>query len=202
VIETVVSDLGNVLLRFDNSVFYRAIARFSCRPEKEIEAVVADNLDLLVLFEKGVLSPYDFYRNSRDLLEWTGGYEEFFAAYCEGVFTPVPAVLGLFRKLKSRYRTVLLSNTDVIRWTHVKTKFPDLLIFDEYILSFDVGFRKPQLEIYLEAIRAGGAAPGRTAFIDDLPDNVAGAERAGMKGILCSPGENLEPKLRDLGLIF
>ena len=201
-IETIVSDLGNVLLRFDNSVFYRAVSRFSGRPAADIEAVIGRNLDLLILFEKGVVSPFEFYRNALDILEITAGYEEFFAAYCEGVFTTVPSVLDLFRGLKPRYRMILLSNTDIIRWTHVKTKFPEILIFDDYVLSFDVGARKPQLEIYFEAIRAGRAAPERTVFIDDLPANVAGAEGAGMKGILCESGADLEPKLRALGLSF
>ena len=201
-IETIVSDLGNVLLRFDNSVFYRAISRFAGRPAADIEATVGRNLDLLILFEKGVISPFDFYRNARDLLEITTGYEEFFAAYCEGVFTPVPFVFDLFRRLKPRYRMVLLSNNDIIRWTHIKTKFPEILLFDDYVLSFDVGAMKPQLDIYLEALRAGGAAPERTVFIDDMPANVAGAERAGMKGILCESGADLEPKLRALGMSF
>ncbi|MCX6565970.1 MAG: HAD family phosphatase [Candidatus Aminicenantes bacterium] len=201
-IEAIVSDLGNVLLRFDNSVFYRAISRIAGRPEADIEAAVGRNLDLLTLFEKGAVSPIDFYRNAGDILEITAGYEEFFAAYCEGVFTPVPSVLDLFRRLKRRYRMILLSNTDVIRWTHIKTKFPEVLLFDDYVLSFDVGAMKPQLEIYLEAIRAGGAAPERTVFIDDMPANVAGAERAGMKGILCESGADPEPKLRALGVDF
>ena len=201
-IETIVSDLGNVLLRFDNSAFYRAISRFAGRPAADIEAAVIRNVDLLVLFEKGAVSQLDFFRNARDLLEITAGYEEFFAAYCEGVFTPVPSVLDLFRRLKSRYRMVLLSNTDIVRWTYIKTKFPEVLLFDDYVLSFDVGAMKPELEIYLEAIRAGGAAPERTVFIDDMPANVAGAARAGMTGILCETGADLEPKLRALGLAF
>jgi FMN phosphatase YigB (HAD superfamily) len=202
VIEAIVSDLGNVLLRFDNSVFYRAISRISGRPAADIEATVGRNLDLLTLFEKGAVSPLDFYRNAGDLLEIAAGYEEFFSAYCEGVFTPVPSVSDLFRRLKPRYRMILLSNTDVIRWTHIKTKFPEILFFDDYVLSFDVGAKKPQIEIYLEAIRAGGAAPERTVFIDDVPANVAGAERAGMKGILFESGADLEPKLRALGVSF
>ncbi|MHB8055718.1 MAG: HAD family hydrolase, partial [Candidatus Aminicenantales bacterium] len=183
-IETIVSDLGNVLLRFDNSVFYRAISRFSDRPAGEIAAIAGRNLDLLILFEKGAVSPIDFYRNAKDLLEISAGYEEFFAAYCKGVFTLAPAVLDLYRRLKARHRMVLLSNTDIIRWSHVKAKFPEILLFDEYVLSFDVGAAKPQPEIYYEALRAGGAAPGRTVFIDDLPANVDAAARLGMKGIL------------------
>jgi HAD superfamily hydrolase (TIGR01509 family) len=201
-IEAVVSDLGNVLLRFDNNVFFRALTPYSGRSAEEIRAVIHENLDLLILFEKGAVSPLDFYRNARDLLSLTAGYEEFFKAYCENVFSLDPEIRDVFRRLKSRYRLVLLSNTDVIRWTYVKTRFPEILLFDDYILSFDVGAIKPEPEIYLEAIRAGGTAPGRTLFIDDMQTNVEGAERMGLLGVWHRPDEDLASRLRGMGILF
>ncbi|MBN1938177.1 MAG: HAD family phosphatase [Candidatus Aminicenantes bacterium] len=201
-IETVVSDLGNVLLRFDNNVFFRALTSHTELPVEDIRAVTHENLDLLTLFEKGAVSPIDFYRNAKDLLSLTAGYEEFFRAYCDGVFSLVPEVRDLYRRLKPRYRLVLLSNTDVIRWTHVKTKFPEILLFDDYILSFDVGAMKPEPEIYLEAVRAGGARPEQTLFIDDMQANVEGAERMGMKGLWLRPGDDLTRQLSGFEIIF
>ncbi|MHB8055293.1 MAG: HAD-IA family hydrolase, partial [Candidatus Aminicenantales bacterium] len=81
-----------------------------------------------------------------------------------------------------------------------KAKFPEILLFDEYVLSFDVGAAKPQPEIYYEALRAGGAAPGRTVFIDDLPANVDAAARLGIKGILFEESDDLSARLRTLGV--
>jgi putative hydrolase of the HAD superfamily len=201
-IEAVVSDLGNVLLRFDNTVFYRALKPYTGRSVEEIRAVTHDNLDLLMLFEKGAVSPIDFFRNVKDLLSLTAGYEEFYKAYCEGVFTLVPEVRDLYRRLKPRYRMVLLSNVDIIRWTHVKSTFPDILLFDEFVLSFDIGATKPQPEIYLEAIRAGGVRPDQTLFIDDMQANIEGAERMGMKGLWHHPDADLASKLRNFGILF
>lgn len=199
-IETIISDLGNVLLRFDNTVFFRALSAYTARSEEEIRTVTHENLDLLTLFEKGAVSPLDFYRNAKDLLEISAGYEQFFAAYCNGVFTLAPAVLDLCRRLKARHRMVLLSNTDVIRWTYVKAAFRDIFLFDEYVLSFDVGAVKPQPEIFREALRAGGAAAERTVFIDDLPANVEAATRLGMNGILFKDAGDLTARLKGLGV--
>jgi putative hydrolase of the HAD superfamily len=197
VIETVISDLGNVLLKFDNTIYFRAMTRFTGWSVAEIRAVTHDNLDLLTLFEKGLVSPFDFYKNAKDLLELTAGYEEFYAAYSD-VFVLVPSVLDLYRRLKTKRRMILLSNTDVVRWTFIKSKFPEILFFDDYVLSFDVGAMKPQPEIFLEAIRAGGAKPDRTVFIDDMPENVAGAARMGMRGIVFTEGMDLAAELRAL----
>jgi putative hydrolase of the HAD superfamily len=95
---------------------------------------------------------------------------------------------------------VLLSNTDVMRWTFVKGRFPEILFFDAYVLSFDAGFMKPQLEIYLEALRLSGTRPERAVFIDDVAENVAGANRAGLAGVVLGPGTDLEAALRAVGV--
>jgi putative hydrolase of the HAD superfamily len=54
---------------------------------------------------------------------------------------------------------------------------------DDVVLSGDVGVRKPSRRIYRLAAERAGVAPERCVFVDDLPQNVAGAERAGMRGI-------------------
>ena len=38
-------------------------------------------------------------------------------------------------------------------YARVKKKFPEILIFDEYVLSFEVGFMKPHPQIYKEALK-------------------------------------------------
>ncbi len=200
-IEAVVSDLGNVLLRFDNNVFYRALVPFTRRPVDEIRAVTHENLDLLMLFEKGAVTPLEFYRNVRDILGLAADYEQFFRAYCQGVFSLVPEVGDLYRRLKPRYRMILLSNVDIIRWSHVKSSFPEILLFDDFVLSFDVGAMKPEPEIYLEAIRAAGVRPEQTLFIDDMRANVEGAERMGMNGLWHGPDSDLAANLGRFGLL-
>ncbi len=67
-IEAILSDLGNVLLRFDNTLFFRALGRLSGLPEEDVRRVAHDNLDLVTLFEKGAITPQEFHRNACDLL--------------------------------------------------------------------------------------------------------------------------------------
>jgi putative hydrolase of the HAD superfamily len=198
-IETIISDLGQVLLDFDNGIFFRKMTRFTRKSLEEIRAVTRDNNDLLTLFDKGAISPYDFYANARDLLQAEVSYEDFYASYCD-IFTLRTEVLALYRRLRAKYRMVLLSNTDVMRWTFVKGRFPEILFFDAYVLSFDAGFMKPQLEIYLEALRLSGTRPERAVFIDDVAENVAGANRAGLAGVVLGPGTDLEAALRAVGV--
>ena len=198
-ITSVLSDLGQVLLRFDNGRFFDFLARFTPKPREEIRRVVHDNADLVTLFDKGALSPLDFYHNARDLLGAELSYEEFYQGYCD-VFSPLPETLALYRRLRPKVRMALLSNTDVMRWTFVKSRHPEILFFDAYVLSFEWGIVKPDFEFYRAALKLLEARPEEAVFIDDLAENVAGAARAGIAGIHLAPGTDLEAALAALGV--
>jgi len=198
-IRTIVSDLGGILLRFDNTIFLRKLAPFTSHSPEEIRRVTHDNLDLAILFEKGAVSPLDFYKNVKELLELTASYEEFYALYVD-IFSLDPAVLDLFRRLRPFYKMALLSNTDVMRWTFIKRRFPEILIFDAYGLSFDLGAMKPDPTVYLDVLAQTGTQPGEALFIDDLSENVVGAQRMGLNGFVFRPGQDLEGELARLGV--
>ena len=58
-------------------------------------------------------------------------------------------------------------------------------LFDVVIDSSEVGIRKPDPRIYqLTAQRLNDVDPTQCAFLDDLTENVAGAQSVGMTGIL------------------
>lgn len=58
-------------------------------------------------------------------------------------------------------------------------------LFDAVVDSSEVGLRKPDVRIYQHTLgRLGVDDPARTVFLDDHPGNVAGAERAGLVGLL------------------
>jgi putative hydrolase of the HAD superfamily len=57
-------------------------------------------------------------------------------------------------------------------------------LFDATVISGDVGMHKPQPEIYRLASQRLSVEPEQAVFVDDLRENVAGAEAIGMAGIL------------------
>jgi HAD superfamily hydrolase (TIGR01509 family) len=56
-------------------------------------------------------------------------------------------------------------------------------VFDDVLLSGDVGFGKPDARIYLLAAERLGLVPEECAFVDDMAINVRGAVRVGMVGV-------------------
>ena len=74
-------------------------------------------------------------------------------------------------------------------------------LFEVALSSCYLGLRKPELAIYRRALDILGRPAERMLFIDDRPENVAGAEGAGMKGIRFKGAEALRGELGKLGIL-
>jgi HAD superfamily hydrolase (TIGR01549 family) len=196
VIRAVVFDLGRVLLWFDNGLFLRALAERSGRSVEEVREIAHANLGLIRGFDSGAVTADDFRAGVCSALGLDLEAEEFWSVYAD-IFTVHAPGLDAARRLRSTgLKLVLLSNTDPVRYEFVRRRFPETQFFDAYILSYEVGRLKPDPGIYLEAARRAGCAPGECVFIDDLAENVAGAEAVGMKGIVYAPSTDLVAALR------
>jgi len=199
-IRAIISDMGMVVLWFDNDVFIRKLAVSATVPEDRIKEAAHWNMDLLTEFDKGTISPGDFYRRVVRAVGSGIGEAEFNAIYND-IFRLNPPALDVLREQKAAGRTlVLLSNTDVLRFGHIRRTYPEILIFDDYVLSYELGMVKPEPRIYLEAARRAGCRPEECVFIDDIPENVAAAMKLGMAGIVYRPESDLASELEKLGL--
>ena len=198
-IDTVISDLGQVLLYFDNERFFRRMTRYTSRSIADIRAVTRDNIELLNLFDTGKLSPVEFYERAVKALKARVSYDDFYASYYD-VFSANASALNVVRALKPKYKLAMLSNTDPVRYSHVENAFPEIHIFDAYVLSFRIGAMKPDPRVYREALRLLDARPENALFIDDLQENIDGAARLGIKGILYMARTDLAAELEKFGV--
>ena len=194
-ISTIISDLGKVVLWFDNSVFYRKMTAYCSKSIDEMRAIVHNNFELIELFDEGALTPHQFYERAVALLGARVSYDEFVSAFVN-VFSRNQPVIDLYKTLKGRYRLILLSNTDPLRFGFVREHFPDILFFDDYVLSYEVKALKPDPRIYREAMKRAAVPPASCVFIDDLEENISGAAALGLKAILYSADTDLEKALR------
>ncbi len=92
-------------------------------------------------------------------------------------------------------RTGLLSNS----WgTSIYDSRQLARLFDAVVISGEVGLHKPQPEIFLLAAERVGSPPDRCVFVDDLRENIAGAEGVGMTGLLHRDSSETVAKLAEL----
>jgi len=92
---------------------------------------------------------------------------------------------------KAKYRTFLLSNSNEIHYDwivdHIEQQFgisnyDDL--FEKAYFSQHMGLRKPNLNIFEQVIKDNNLNPVETLFIDDSPQHLEGAKKAGLNTLL------------------
>jgi HAD superfamily hydrolase (TIGR01509 family) len=201
-IRTVISDLGRVVLWFDNNIFLRKLAAVSGRTAAELKTAVHNDLELVRRFDGGIVTPEGFRARVSDIAGVDVPYTEFYEIYND-IFTPNPPAIDVLARAKAAgYKVLLLSNTDPERFAFVRRRFPEILFFDGYVLSYELKLLKPDPAIYAAAARLGASEPSECVFIDDMEENVKGAVEAGLHGVLYKPETDLAAELRNLGLDF
>ena len=99
------------------------------------------------------------------------------------VYVPREEVFALARHLREKgLRTSLLSNTETPAMEFFLELGYDM--FDALTFSCAEGVFKPEKEVYEVAARKLDVAPGQCVLLDDKPDFITGARKAGMVGIV------------------
>ena len=119
------------------------------------------------------------------------------------IFTgEVPGITPLMEQLKTKgYRILGLSNWstkvfDVIR------KYPKPFAqLEGSLISHEVHLLKPDVAIFNAFCQRFGVKPNECLFIDDKPENIAGAERAGLHGVVFTNTDQLREALKNEGIL-
>jgi putative hydrolase of the HAD superfamily len=199
-IRLIISDFGNVICTFDYRIFCERLARRTGRTADEVFAAAFGN-PLQREFELGRLSGREYHRVVMTRLGQEVPYEEFFPMYGD-IFREIPETCDLLRRLRSRYPLYLLSDTNEIHFGYVRGRVEILDLFDDFILSYQVGAMKPEARIFQEALRRSGLPADACVFVDDRPACVEGAARVGMHAVQFRSAERLVDELRDLGVVL
>ena len=177
-------DLGGVIIDLDFDASYQAFSRLSGLSTEEI-AHRTDGMMFFKEYEKGLISSQAFRDQIQGLLEFSAPSEEIDNAWCAMLGVIPEYRLQMLNKLKHRYRTFALSNTNEI---HVR-KFNNIIEntigdthlfhhhFEEVYYSHQLKKRKPDLEIYQEVLDRQSLQAEQTLFIDDNHENILGAEK-------------------------
>lgn len=187
-------DLGGVLIEIDQSRCEQAFAKFS--PSHTLAEIYQHDPLLFHNFDTGRISSDEFYRKLTTLQNITISFAEFKKAWNQLLCDFFPGRFTLLEQLRKEWKIALLSNTNPIHMEAIFTKHPAFAsAFDEIILSYQTGFRKPQAAIFLLTARILGTSPQRILFIDDLPENITTAQKLGFHTYLLENPEQLDTEM-------
>ncbi len=198
--DVVVFDLGNVLIEWDPlpavaaGVGAAEAARF----------LAADDFDFMAwnhLQDAGRSwdeAESEVARTHPHWAEHARAYRTHFGASLRGV---VPGSVELLRALHAAgVGLYALTNWSHELFPHATARFDFLGLFRDIVVSGTEGVAKPDPEVFVRLRDRVGRPLAGQLFVDDRPDNVEAARRAGMDGIVFETAAQLRRELERRGL--
>ncbi len=152
-------------------------------------------------FERGELSAEQFAASACERLDVVLPYERFCSVWCSifDVQSQIPE--SLFASLKTRYRLVLLSNTNSIHFAALRSHCKAIPYFHDAILSFQVGAMKPQAAVFEAAVKRAGCRASECFYVDDTEAYVESARGLGIDAVRFESVARLHGELRTRGIL-
>ncbi len=196
-IRNIIFDLGGVILNIDPQLTINAFRSLGWNNFYD-ENDQSLSKELFYSLEQGSSSPEVFRDNVRKRTNLQRDDTEIDAAWAAMILNIPADRVRYLEALKKDYRLFLLSNTNEIH----RIKFHEIFeaefgysfydLFEHNFYSHEMGMRKPNPQIYLQALREADLVPEETLFVDDMKENTEAAKTLGMQVLHIKPGTLLE----------
>ncbi len=189
-IESIVFDLGEVIVDVDTLKTSTAFQALSGGGSNDFFSF-SKQASFFNEFEKGHIGENDFRNALRNALQKDCTDDELDKAWNAMLGDTPVEKLHILLTLQKNYKIFALSNTNAIHIRFINDylslrKTGDCLenYFHHAYYSYQMGARKPDLEIYQIAIKQSSLVPDKTLMIDDRIENIDAAKKLGMQTFL------------------
>lgn len=198
-IDTVVFDVGNVLIRWDPRFLYRKLFAEEAAMERFLGEVCTEAWNLEqdrgrpwadALAERIALFP----RQEALIRAYSDRWHEMVPGEVEGTPAILQSLVG------AGVPTYAITNFSTEKFAEAQARFPFLQAFLDVVVSGQERLVKPDPAIYRVLLDRNGLTPGNCLFIDDSERNVRAAEAVGMPAHHFRDAATLARELRQLGL--
>lgn len=195
-IKVLITDLYGVNLHRNDAQMYAALASYSGLSESQVKSEIIDAGR--EAFKIGSISWVQFTDAVNERLGLHLSGDEFRSIWNNSLRAD-ERMLSLLHKLSaSGIAVILLSNLNEFDWLDAQA----WLLGFEAVLSFQVGLKKPDPEIFKQAMALQDFQPGECFYIDDQMKNILAARELGMQAEQFTDYENLVEVLADRGLVL
>jgi putative hydrolase of the HAD superfamily len=145
------------------------------------------------LFESGKIDAVEFRNTLRTVFGIVASDTDIDAAWNALLVGVIPNRVELLQRVKTKYRIALLSNINEIHHARIEDQVKELFEqFDTMFLSYKIGMRKPDSEIYRYALDMLQMPANNVLFIDDSPLNITSAQQLGIQAYHVTPTFTVE----------
>jgi putative hydrolase of the HAD superfamily len=180
-IQALILDLGGVLIDIDWQKSYLCFQQIANNKHIEWE----EFYEQVRRFERSQITAEQFRNNIREILQTNASDQEINRCFTVMIFDFPHHRKQLVKQLRNKYPVYLLSNINQIHLEYVQSQdYWDESLFDKIFWSCDLGYRKPEPEIYLKVLEQIDVQPEKVLFFDDTPVNVEAAQALGINAVL------------------
>lgn len=199
-INTVIFDLGGVLIDWNPRYVYRTIFKTEEEIDWFFENVATHD------WNENQDAGYPIAKATAELVaqhpEWEKEIKAYYGRWTEMLGGPIQGTVDIFRQLKDTpgLRTYALTNWSSETFHIALDRYDFLHWFDGRVVSGEERTRKPFPDFYQRLLDRYNVDPSQALFIDDNLRNVKAAEELGIKGIHFHTPDQLKKELIMLGI--
>ncbi|GAB3916927.1 HAD family phosphatase [Mucilaginibacter boryungensis] len=198
-IKNIIFDYGNVIFSIDFTLAQKAFSELGISNSNQFFGHLQQDA-IFDAFDRGEITAAQF----RDRLREVTGNKNLTDQQIDDAWNSM--LLGiaegnheLLLKLKSKYRTFLMSNINDIHYSHIMNYLRREFnfegndhLFEKVYYSHLVGKRKPDTAFFQQLLDENNLNPAETLFIDDSPQHLEGAKKLGIRAYLMKAPDTLQ----------
>jgi 2-haloacid dehalogenase len=200
-IQTIIFDLGGVLIDWNPRHLYRKILKTEEEMEWFLEHVCTsdwnERQDAGRSFEEATKELLDkFPEHEEPIRAWYGRWEETMNG-------PIAGTVDILKQIREskKYKLYALTNWSEQTFPWALKNFDFLHWFEGIVVSGQEKTRKPFPEFYQILLDRYKIDPGKSIFIDDVIRNIHGAQAVGIAGVHFQSPLQLKSELQKLGVL-
>lgn len=195
-IKNIIFDLGGVILNID---FKKTEEAFQLLGLENFSDHISQFYisEFFEQYETGKIDDIEFVSGVSKLIGSPTADEKIIGAWNALLLDFPPERIALLKKIKSSYRTFLLSNTNSIHYKEFQQRLFNIEgvyledLFEKAYYSHAVNLRKPGADIFNLVLKENNLIASETLFIDDTASNFEEARKLGIQVHHLVPGSSI-----------
>lgn len=186
-IRNIIFDLGGVILKIDLNLIKSGFISLGFNDLESSFALFKEN-QIFEKFERGEIAPQVFRNEIRKACPKSFSDRQFDLIWNSVLLDYPKSNINLLKKLKIKYNTFLLSNTNAIHYKYYTNKLDEEFglanlesLFKKAYFSHISGKRKPDARFFDQVLKENRLKAEDTLFIDDYEENILAAKNLGIK---------------------
>ncbi|MCC7290393.1 HAD-IA family hydrolase [bacterium] len=200
-IKVITFDLDGVYFPNGKQIFVDSVEKPGV-PADEIKRVFAHSDQMNNEYKLGKIGDEEFWNWASKEWKLNKTAKELIDILIDS-YTVDEKIVSIVKKVReSGYKTAICTSNFPARINGLQQKFGFLDNFDIKVISYEVGFNKPNQEIYKKLVQISNVNPEEIIFADDNLESVENAKSVGITTFIYEHFDKYLKQLQEVGVTF